>query len=324
MGFYTEEKLPVYDFLAQNFVVCDRWFCSHPGPTMPNRFCTLMGSIPELDNFSPSDPRVGYLRDPNIFDFLTANQVSWAYYEQDIAFLRVYDRYRLDDRHILPFSKKDDVRDEYSDNEVFFSRLANGNLPSVTFIDPNYVDVPPEITSNDDHPPADVASGQELIREIYNALVQSPQWEKILFVITYDEHGGFYDHVPPPGTKESPEGENTFPKIHPDGPEFLGVRVPAIVISPWVDAVGNSTLFDHTSIMKTILMKFGQSGQGTVATDNSFVADFGDRVRQANHLGSLLSRDTPRLQVATIDSIIFPPASFIDPDRKRIDRRGFS
>ncbi|MFZ0545591.1 MAG: alkaline phosphatase family protein, partial [Candidatus Promineifilaceae bacterium] len=281
-----------------------------------NRFCTLMGSIPELDNFSPSDARVGYLRDPNIFDFLTANHVSWAYYEQDIAFLRVYDRYRLDDQNILPFSKKDDVKNEYTDNEVFFSRVANGNLPSVTFIDPNYVDIPPEITANDDHPPADVSSGQELVRQIYNALVKSPQWGKTLFVITYDEHGGFYDHVPPPGTKESPEGENTFPKIHPDGSEFLGVRVPAIVISPWVDAVENSTIFDHTSIMKTILMKFGQSTQGTVATDNSFVADFGDRVRQANHLGALLTRDTPRLQVPIIDSIIFPPPSFLLQDIK--------
>ncbi|RME42464.1 MAG: hypothetical protein D6791_17685 [Chloroflexi bacterium] len=310
MGFYTEENLPVYDFLAQNFVVCDRWFCAHPGPTMPNRFSTLMGSIPELDNLSPDDPRVGYLRQTNIFDFLTANRISWAFYEQDIAFLRMFDRYRLDDQNILPFSRNDDVHNEYSDDEVFFTRLANGNLPAVTFIDPNYVDVPPNSTANDDHPPADVANGQALIRQIYNALVRSPQWEKTLFVITYDEHGGFYDHVPPPGTKRSPEGENIFPKLHPDGPEFLGVRVPAFVISPWVDAVGNSTLFDHTSIIKTIMARFGRRAQDTVATDETFVADFGDRVRQANHLGSLLTRDTPRLQVPTIDSIAFPEATF--------------
>jgi len=253
-----------------------------------------MGKTPELDNLSTSDPRIGYMQDTNIFDILSANKISWASYEQDIAFLRVFDRYRLNDTNILPLFKKDDVNNEYSDNEVFFTRLAAGKLPAVTFIDPNYVDIPPDITANDDHPPADVANGQELVRQIYNALVRSPQWEKTLFIITYDEHGGFFDHVPPPGTKASPQGENVIPKVHEDGPRFYGARVPTIVISPWVDAVGNSTIFDHTSIIKTILERF----------NNGDVPEaLGERVKQAEHLGSLLTRNTPRPNPGIIETI---------------------
>jgi phospholipase C len=271
---------------------------------MPNRLCTLTGKTPILDNFSPDDTRVGYLTDPTIFDFLTRSGVSWAYYEQDIAFLRLFDRYRLDDRNVLPLAKEADrTEEEFSEDEIFFSRLANGKLPAVTFIDPDFIDVPPDRTANDDHPPADVSNGQELVRQIYNALVRSPQWGKILFVLTYDEHGGFFDHVPPPGTKFSPEGENVVPKVNEDGPAFYGVRVPTFVISPWVDATGDSTLFDHTSIIKTILLRFNNGVIPTV---------FGERVQQANHLGMLLTRDTPRLDVPIIESITFPAAQFVN------------
>lgn len=294
MGYYNEKNLEVYDFLASEYTVCNKWFCSHPGPTFPNRICTYTGKIPELDNFSGSDPRLGYLKDTTIFDTLTANNKTWAFFEQDMTALRMFDKYRLDDTNILPLYKQNDARDEYSANEVFFSLVENGNLPQVTFLDPNFVDLPPQKTANDDHPPANVEKGQEFIRDVYNALASSPQWEKTMFIITYDEHGGFYDHVAPPGTKASAEGENIIPKIHKDGPEFYGPRVPAFVISPWVEAAPSNIIFDHTSIIKTILTKF----------NNGIIPDeYGERVKQANHLGPLLSKVVPINAPKIIDPI---------------------
>ncbi|OUS00142.1 hypothetical protein A9Q86_11935 [Flavobacteriales bacterium 33_180_T64] len=315
MGFYNEEKLKVYDFLAKEYTVCNKWFCSHPGPTFPNRICTLTGKIPELDNFAENDPRLGYLKETTIFDTLTANNKSWAFFEQDMTALRMFDKYRLDDKNILPLYKENDARDEYSSNEVFFSRVQNGNLPQVTFLDPNFVDLPPQKTANDDHPPANVENGQEFIKDVYNALANSPQWEKTMFIITYDEHGGFYDHVAPPGTKASLEGENSIPKIHKDGPEFYGPRVPAFVISAWTEASPTNIIFDHTSIIKTILTKF----------NNGIIPDeYGERVKQANHLGPLLSREipisTPKI-IAPINSS--NTTSFIEsPDEHIVDSGG--
>lgn len=93
-----------------------------------------------------------------------------------------------------------------------------------------------------------------------------------------------------------------MPKVHEHGPAFLGVRVPTFVISPWVNASGNSTLYDHTAIMKTILLRFN---------NRVIPAVFGERVLQANHLGALLTRDMPRLDVPTIESIVFSESAFI-------------
>jgi hypothetical protein len=143
----------------------------------------------------------------------------------------------------------------------------------VTFIDPHFIELPPD--ANCDGPPADVQAGQQLVRQVVEAVVTSPKWSKTLLIIIYDEHGGFYDHVPPPAaTKVSPESLGTY-----------GVRVPAFVISPWVrggtvfghDGIddggpGNGNVntpargpnigpirslrFDHTSILKTIARRF--------------------------------------------------------------------
>ncbi len=113
--------------------------------------------------------------------------------------------------------------------------------------------------------------------ELFDAVTQSPAWEKTLLVITYDEHGGFYDHVPPPACKD-------------DTPTLrkLGPRVPALVVSPWVSQRQvSTTVFDHTSIIKTILARFCRKPDGTVP-------DMGARVRAAQHLGQLLGESTPR------------------------------
>jgi hypothetical protein len=120
----------------------------------------------------------------------------------------------------------------------FLEDAANGALPSVSWIDPNFSNFNPiGFQPNDDHPPADIKDGQELVLAVYHALAASPQWEKTLLIIFYDEHGGFFDHVAPPAAPD--DDPHTFGRY--------GVRIPALIVSPWVEPGSLSkTLFDHT------------------------------------------------------------------------------
>ncbi|MBV9325977.1 MAG: RICIN domain-containing protein, partial [Chloroflexi bacterium] len=248
MGYYSAENLPVYDALARDFAIGHRWFASHPGPTFCNRFYELTGRLNldvggrwEYDNSSP----LRAVFTPTIFDYLTAQNVSWKYFEHHYCFLRFFQNGTFDPTNIVAFD----------DPSQGFAALASaGALPSVTFIDPHFIELPPG--ANCDGPPADISPGQDLVRRVVEAVVSSPNWSKTLLLVTYDEHGGFYDHVPPPAAvKVSPESLDTF-----------GLRVPTFVVSPWVkagsvfghDAAGSSPslYFDHTSILKTIARRF--------------------------------------------------------------------
>jgi len=291
MGFYTGENVPAYDALARDFAIGHRWFASHPGPTFCNRFYELTGMLNidpqgfwEFENSSPIRP----VFTPTIFDYLSQQEISWTYFEHHYCFLRFFQKYTFDSKHVRAF-----------DDPVFgfFNLARNGALPSVTFIDPHFIELPPGATA--DGPPADVRKGQEFVRSVVEAVIASPTWNKTLLIITYDEHGGFYDHVPPPAaTPVSPEGNL---------PSTYGVRVPTIVISPWVkpgmvfghDGILNTTTtgtsnsaaadtlssvvprplyFDHTSILKTIARRFlGESPPY-----------MGARYAEANDLSSVL------------------------------------
>jgi phospholipase C len=276
---YGEADLPVYYKLADEFCVCDRWFAAHPGPTWPNRFATIMGRIPELDNFDIDDPRIGYLKFRNLFDALTGAGIDWRVFESDLSLVRMFDRYRLDDRHVVPIDDKDDGL------EATLRRP--GPLPRVMFVEPNFTDIPPLTTANDDLPPTDLKHGQAFISRICDLIWDTGRFRDVLLVITYDEHGGFYDHVPPPG---SPRGEprSVAPLIE-GGPTFLGVRVPAFVISPFVSAGrAEKTIFDHTSILKTILLhNRSRLGESTLTS-------FGPRVNEGSDLSAVLDLTTPR------------------------------
>ena len=278
LSHYTAGMLPTYDALTRHHVVCDRWFAAFPGPTQPNRFCALAGRTPILENMPFSDPLVGHLPDETLFDRLTAHNVNWCYYESDLAFLRFFDRYRLDDKRVIPF---------VDPHEGFVARAKDGRLPPVVFIDPNFIDVPPIRTANDDLAPADVARGQDLVALIHDTLLDSPQWSSCMLIVTYDEHGGFFDHVAPPGTDAAPA---EIARVHPKGPRYLGVRVPAFVVSPLVaDGGVTHRLFDHTSIGWTILLRF-------VGPD---ARPLSERMARTNHLGYVVEpttvKDTPRI-----------------------------
>ncbi|RKH64034.1 hypothetical protein D7X96_26630 [Corallococcus interemptor] len=264
MGFHNEKEVPTYDYLARRFAVCDRWFAPVPGPTWPNRHFALCGH---------SEGKTGnghFIGAPTIFDHLTAKGVSWRYFSHDVAFLRTATKYLGDLQHIRK------VQD-------FYTQASQGTLPSVSFIDPNFTLQETLFGwgySNDDHPPADIRRGQQLVARIYNVLLLARynKWAETLFVVTYDEHGGFYDHVPPPAAA-APGGDPRFASY--------GVRVPALVISPWVESGSVShQVFDHTSTLKTIINRFLVPRGGA--------PDMGERVAAANDLSALLTRTTAR------------------------------
>ncbi len=274
MGYYDGEQLPIYDFLARRFCVCDRWFCSLKGATFPNRLYAVAGRAAGSRN--NASPPVYHL--PSFVRQLDTAGASWRWYTHEVfATIWAVDRDYLPKTfdNVRPFSSPYRFDD-------FFSAASAGTLPNVAWIDPNFVDIGGAVGSNDDHPPSDVRAGQELVLRVFNALVQSPAWERTLLVITYDEHGGFFDHVPPP----SAEDDEADPAFHSYGP-----RVPALVVSPRVRAGVSHELFDHTSIIKTCLTRFCRS-------ERKLIPDLGARVNAANHLGLLLDK---KVRIATPD-----------------------
>jgi phospholipase C len=289
MNFHTLGQLPVYDRLVRDFTVATNWYSALPGPTFPNRFCAIAGQTPILENDDLSQDDAGYLRFPTVFDLLSdagANgAIDWKFYEHDLTMLRMMDRYRLDSEHIRPFSE--------------FATDAQAGLPRVTFIDPNFVDVPGGGVANDDHPGgADMADGQNLIAGIVNTLAATQGWPNTMLIITYDEHGGFFDHVAPPGSAANPHPGVT--RVHPNGPAMLGVRVPAFIVSP--RATPGATIdriFDHTSIIKTIISRFLPGQERSL----------GPRVAQAAHLGGALSAPPQVFQQTSFNMIASSPLS---------------
>jgi phospholipase C len=267
MGYYDGEQLPVYDFLARRFCVCDRWFCSLKGATFPNRLYAVAGrAAGGRDNAKPPSYHL-----PSFVRRLDAAGASWRWYTHELfptiwAIDRDYLPKTFD--NVRPFSNPFSPED-------FFSAAKSGALPDVAWIDPNMVDVGGAAGSNDDHPPSDVRAGQELVLRILNALARSPAWERTLLVVVYDEHGGFFDHVEPPDA----EDDDPRPEFHSYGP-----RVPAIVVSPRVRPGVSHEVFDHTSIIKTCLARFCRQEGG-------LIPDMGARVNAANHLGLLLEKE---------------------------------
>lgn len=234
MKCFDPQKLPVLSTLAREFALCDRWFSSVPGQTWPNRFfvhaATSGGSI---DNQFRNYPM------KTIFDSLTAAQEDWTVYFHDMPQCVTLGSLRN------PAYKKN-----FKTFQVFFALdCQSGSLPSYSFIEPRYFDFL-GLKANDQHPPHDVALGEQLIADVYETIRNSPVWQHTLLVVTYDEHGGMFDHVLPPDCV-SPDGLASADPVC----DFrkLGLRVPAIIVSPFV-AKGtlDHTVYDHTSVPATV------------------------------------------------------------------------
>jgi phospholipase C len=235
MAMYSSELLPVMSGLAKGFAVCDTWFSSAPTQTIPNRaFAGAGTSQGHLDN------HVKIFTCPSIYGRLSDVGQNWAIYGYNSDPLT---------RHDFPDTQGADVS-HFGQFPDFKARAAAGNLPEYTFLEPSF-----GANGNSQHPNYDVAAGEQLIHDVYYALRQNEDaWKSTLLIITYDEHGGNYDHVAPP-MDATPPGDGTVGEWGFDFTRF-GVRVPALLISPLIAA---GTVFrattgyiDHTSVLKTI------------------------------------------------------------------------
>jgi len=269
MSYLTAKQVPVYDFLARQYCVCDRWFCSVPGATWPNRLFAIAGDAGGETNI-PQTVLEGALGNmTTLFHILDDREVDWCWYSSDPSLLRAFSwKYRLDDnRDRFAYFRHRTERQQRN----FLSDAAEGQLPAFSWVDPNFFRLPlgldGPLDPDDDHPPHDVMRGQKFVNTVYAALTRNEEaWRKTLVLVTYDEHGGLYDHCRPPGS--------------------LGPRIPALVISPWVKpARPCHTELEHTAIIKTALRRFA---------DEAAAESMGPRVYYANDVWDMLDEKEPR------------------------------
>ncbi|KRH07322.2 hypothetical protein GLYMA_16G081200v4 [Glycine max] len=224
MNGYKPDLLPVYKELVKEFAVCDRWFASVPGPTQPNRLYVHSATSHGLTT-QDTKKLIGGLPQKTIFDSLDENGFSFGIYYQ-------YPPSTLFFRNLRKLKYIDNF---HQFDLKFKKQCKEGKLPNYVVIEQRYFDLL-SLPANDDHPSHDVAEGQKFVKEVYEALRASPQWNEMLFVIIYDEHGGFYDHVPTPVDGVPSPDDIAGPEPFKFQFDRLGVRVPTIIISPWIEA----------------------------------------------------------------------------------------
>jgi phospholipase C len=241
MHFFLPPQLPVISELAKAFAVCDQWHASAPCQTWPNRFFVHTGTANGYVNNAPA--HFPYEM-PTVF-----NQLLDA--KMDVG-LDPWKVYFHDFPQSLTLAKLWEHVDRFRVFAEFKQDAAAGNLPAYSFMEPRYF--PDLLPPNDAHPPHDVTLAEQLIAEVYNSVRNSPNWDRTLLIITFDEHGGCYDHVPPPAAVPPDDPPST-----PFAFDRYGVRVPAVLISPWIaagtilkEAAGVAIPFDHTSVIATL------------------------------------------------------------------------
>jgi len=237
MNCFDPENLQVLTYLAQQYAVCDHWFSSLPGPTVPNRMFAHFGtSFGHVDNAM----KIGDNGKSIYSRMMNAGRSSKIYF---------FDEQSASIGITFMLQNQSESLGTYQD---FMDDCENGNLPDYSFIEPNYSDHG-NFLAADQHPDHNVIAGENFIADVYNRVRKSPVWENTLLLIVYDEHGGTYDHVCPP--KITADGI-TDPV---SGFQFdrLGIRVPAILISPWIDqGTLVQTQYEHASIPATVANLF--------------------------------------------------------------------
>ncbi len=230
IGYYTQDDLAFFGQAVPAWTTFDRYFCGILGPTFPNRFYLHAGQTDRLTNtLSMSSLTM-------IWDRLAAAGVSGTYYYSDVPII------------VLWGSRLNSISKPF---DQFLADAAAGTLPNVAYIDPKFLDEAAG-TSNDDHPFADIRNGQVLVNQIYEAVTNSPNWADTVLIFTYDEWGGFFDHVPPPLAPQT----DLDAELGNDG--RLGFRVPCVIVSPLARRgfVAHQQ-YDHTSILSLIEWRWG-------------------------------------------------------------------
>ncbi|PIA60180.1 hypothetical protein AQUCO_00400811v1 [Aquilegia coerulea] len=254
MNGFNPDMVAVYKTLVQEFAVFDRWFASVPSSTQPNRLYVHSGTSHGATSNNASLLIKGYPQ-KTIFEEMDDAGFSFGIYYQNIPATLFYKNLR----------KIKYIKNFHLYDLTFKSHAKNSKLPNYAVVEQRYMDLK-LFPANDDHPSHDVYQGQMFVKEVYETLRASPQWNETLLVITYDEHGGFYDHVPTPVTGvPSPDGIVGPPPFF-FGFDRLGVRVPTIMISPWINkgtvvhgpngSPFPTSEFEHSSIPATVKKLF--------------------------------------------------------------------
>ncbi|KAJ5162465.1 hypothetical protein N7492_007857 [Penicillium capsulatum] len=256
MSYYPEKHVPVLTKLVKEYCTFNRWFSSFPGPTAPNRAFIVSGtSRGRGDNNDDFDADTHGLTHMSIFEALGKADRSWKNYYVDSS-EQMVDAWYFD----WVFKSGNDKKAVHI--KEFYADAKAGKLPDFSYIEPSCCGD----GTNSMHPTGRVSDGEEFIRDVYQALRASPQWDQTLFVLTFDETGGFHDHVPPPtvGRPDYVEYEETTPNDEKYTFKFdrLGGRVPTLLISPWVakgkvvqdgtDRNGTSVPYSATSLLRTL------------------------------------------------------------------------
>lgn len=250
--YFPPEKLPVLTTLATEFAVFNRWFSAIPGPTICNRAFAHYGT-----SFGQVSMDIFYVKEPykSIYERMIATNPAHSakiyYFDQASSTMEIV--------NLLQHQPQ-----LFGTYDQFLADCKSGNLPDYCFVEPNYNDHDGdegELIASDQHPDHNVQQGELFIASVYNAIKQNPTlWQSTALLIVYDEHGGIYDHVPPPACP--PDGFVASPNDTGTGMPFnfdrLGVRVPAILISPWVPkgTVVDGRIFEHSSIPATVTKFF--------------------------------------------------------------------
>lgn len=247
MESFAPGRLPSIEALADAFCVCDNWYSEVPGPTQPNRL--YMHAATSVGYVYNDWSRIFDVR--TIYNSLTDAGYSWATYD-------------FDQNEVREFSQVRDQTDAFREFSSFAADVKSGALPSYSFIIPRFFNK--DQPANSQHAPQDARYGDNLVADVYEAMRANPRvWQKSALIVTYDEHGGFYDHVIPPSNGvPNPDGINSPPQGDTASwiPKFafdrLGFRVPAVIASPWV-AKGkvDSTRYQHTSVLATLKALWG-------------------------------------------------------------------
>lgn len=281
---FSAGQVGVMSTLARSFAISDAWFCSVPSQTWPNRAFvhagTSNGNVNNGDHPNPLDWNV-----QTIFNVLEDLHLHWSVYS-DASLAPTLTR--------TMFPKLWDplLSNHFRDMDDFEEHCRAGSLGAYSFVEPNFLTNP-----NDYHPPHDVRAGEQFLLRIWNAVSQSPNWNETLLIITFDEHGGTYDHVVPPlgavtPDKASDPGQSGF---HFDR---FGVRVPTILVSPWIEAgtvfrSNTGTPLDHTSILATLREWLG------IPEDKMLGSK---RIAQAPTLEYVLTRTTARTDKPSVET----------------------
>ena len=241
MGYWNQEDIPFYYDLGRRFPLCDRWFCSVLAQTYPNRRFLMAGTAAGIVTTTTAGLTAPPPPNGTIFDRFAANGISWRNYFTDLPSAAIIvETLAKYPSHFTPISQ-------------YFTDAAAGTLPSFCIVDPNFGTM-----SEED--PQDLRLGEQFASQVINAAMHGPGWPRTLLIWTFDEHGGYYDHVPPPpapAPDDIPPGIDATSPLLPGGYDRYGFRVPSVIVSPFARRhYVSHRVHDHTSVLKLVETKW--------------------------------------------------------------------